>query len=182
MAQQSTDLSADKTYQYSEFKDVFVDSAKSYFSEVAVKDKDKFDVFEARKNHFKSLINGKTRVKNLDEEYIFEKGILISSTDLNGTITYANSKFCEACGYSLVEVVGKNHNILRHPSMPSELFADMWSTLKNNKGWMGIVKNLRKDGRYYWAHIHITPILNDNKITGYSSVSKPAMRSELPSC
>lgn len=181
MANQSSDLSTGKIYQYSEFKDVFVDSAKNYFSEAAIKDKEKFDVFEARKKHFKSLINGKTRVKNLDEEYIFDKGILISSTDLNGTITYANSKFCETSGYSLVELVGANHNILRHSSMPSSIFSDMWTELKEMNNWAGVIKNLRKDGQYYWAHIDITPILDGNKIQGYSAISKPALRSELPS-
>lgn len=180
MSNESADLSGDKIYHYADFKDVFVDSTKNYFHEVATKNKENLDIFETRKNNFKSIINGKTKVKNLHEEYIFNQGVLISSTDINGIITYANNKFCEVSGYSYDELIGKNHNIIRHPNMPSSVFEEMWSTIKNAKNWGGIIKNLRKDGQYYWSYTKITPVFNENNLVGYSAIRKPVLASELP--
>jgi len=81
----------------------------------------------------------------VDEEYRFEQGLIISSTDLRGIITYANRKFCEISGYSKDELKGSNHNIVRHPDMPKAAFQDLWDTIRSGKEWTGIVKNLRKE-------------------------------------
>jgi aerotaxis receptor len=116
----------------------------------------------------------------VDEEYRFEKGLIVSSTDTKGIITYANRKFCEISLYSREELKGKNHNIIRHPDMPKAAFQDLWDTIESGKAWTGIVKNLRKDGRYYWVYTHVTPIKNDDGETiGYSAARRPATETEI---
>lgn len=115
----------------------------------------------------------------IDEEYKFDEGLIVSSTDLKGIITYANRKFCEIAGYQKDELVGKNHNIIRHPDMPRAAFKALWDTLHEGKEWSGIVKNLRKDGRYYWVYSHITPIIENNNIIGYSAARRPAFSTEV---
>ena len=115
----------------------------------------------------------------IDKEYIFEKGLIVSSTDLKGIITYANRKFCEISGYTKNELVGKNHNIVRHPDMPKALFQEVWDTIQAGKEWTGIIKNLRKDGEYYWVYSHITPIAIDGKTMGYTAVRRPASATEI---
>jgi aerotaxis receptor len=115
----------------------------------------------------------------IDEEYLFKDGVIVSSTDLKGIITYANRKFCEISGYDKKELTGKNHNIVRHPDMPKAAFKDMWDTIKSGSEWTGIVKNLRKDGRYYWVYTHVTPIKNDTgEIVGYTAARRPASQNE----
>lgn len=95
---------------------------------------------------------------------------LVSITDLNGVITYANNEFCEISGYSLEELVGQNHHIVRHPSMPKAAFADLWSKLKRGDSWRGMVKNRCKNGDFYWVDAYITPVYTNDKVTGYQSV------------
>ena len=115
----------------------------------------------------------------IDEAFTFTDGLIVSSTDLKGIITYANRKFCEIAGYTKHELVGKNHNIVRHPDMPKAAFQEVWDTVKAGKEWTGIVKNLRKDGRYYWVYSHITPIFNEGKITGYTAARRPSSDDEI---
>ncbi len=95
---------------------------------------------------------------------------LVSTTDLRGVITYANPAFCQVAGYTEQELVGKNHNIVRHPDTPAAAFADLWQKLKQGQSWRGIVKNRCKDGRYYWVDAFVTPIYDNNKLLGYQSV------------
>jgi len=115
----------------------------------------------------------------IDEQYIFNDGVIVSDTDLKGIITYSNRKFCEIAGYLKSELVGKNHNIVRHPDMPKAAFKDLWETIQKGESWTGTVKNLRKDGRYYWVYSYITPIFKEGEITGYSAARKPAAPSEI---
>jgi len=115
----------------------------------------------------------------INEEYTFEKGLIISSTNLNGIITYANRKFCEIAAYSKDELIGHNHNIIRHPDMPNAAFKELWNTIKSGKEWTGIVKNLRKDGKYYWVYSHISPIVSEGITTGYSAARRPASPTEI---
>ena len=119
------------------------------------------------------------RTNPIDEEYIFKKGLIISSTNLKGIITYANRKFCEIAGYTRGELKGKNHNIVRHPDMPKLAFQEVWETIQSGKEWTGIIKNLRKDGRYYWVYSHITPMLAKEKIVGYTAARRPASSTEV---
>ncbi|MCU4675817.1 methyl-accepting chemotaxis protein [Catenovulum sp. 2E275] len=95
---------------------------------------------------------------------------LVSTTDLKGVITYANQAFCKVSGYSKDELIGQNHNIVRHPDMPKAAFADLWAHLKAGKSWRGMVKNLSKDGRYYWVDAFVTPIRENGRLVGYQSV------------
>lgn len=110
-------------------------------------------------------------VKTINKEVSF--GIneeLVSVTDINGVITYANEAFCRVAGYKLAELVGQHHNIVRHPDMPKEAFADLWQMLKSRKPWRGAVKNRCKDGSYYWVDAFVTPVFENNELTGYQSV------------
>ena len=123
------------------------------------------------------------RPEPLDEEYRFSDGLIVSSTDLKGIITYANRKFCEIAGYTKQELTGKNHNIVRHPDMPKAAFKELWDTIQAGKEWNGLVKNLRKDGKYYWVYSHIAPVFNnDGEITGYTAARRPASESEVAEC
>jgi len=104
------------------------------------------------------------------ERTFTEQEQLVSTTDLNGTITYANPEFCEIAGYSLEELIGQHHNIVRHPDMPKAAFKDLWEKLKRGDSWRGMVKNRCKNGDYYWVDAYVTPLFNKGQITGYQSV------------
>lgn len=95
---------------------------------------------------------------------------LVSTTDLNGKITYANPEFCDVAGYSLKELIGQHHNVVRHPDMPKAAFKDLWEKLKRGDSWRGMVKNRCKNGDYYWVDAYVTPLLEGGKIIGYQSV------------
>ena len=95
---------------------------------------------------------------------------LISRTNRRGRITYANPAFIEVSGFTRDELIGAPHNIVRHPDMPEQAFENLWSTLKDGGTWIGLVKNRRKDGGYYWVRAHVTPIVEDGEITGFVSV------------
>ncbi|WP_310596949.1 methyl-accepting chemotaxis protein [Aeromonas aquatica] len=96
---------------------------------------------------------------------------LISTTDLESRITYANEEFCQIAGFALEELQGAPHNLVRHPDMPSQAFADMWAHLRQNKSWMGPVKNRCKNGDHYWVNAFVTPIQDANgKVVEYQSV------------
>jgi aerotaxis receptor len=109
------------------------------------------------------------------QECLFPDGItLMSTTDIRGCITYANGAFSEMSGYSREELLGQPHNLVRHPDMPVEAFADMWATLKAGQSWTALVKNRRKDGDHYWVRANVTPIVRGGITTGYMSVrTKP---------
>ena len=110
-------------------------------------------------------------VQTQDSEVEFPADVqLVSTTDLRGVITYANPAFCRIAGYQVDELVGHNHNLVRHPDMPKAAFADLWDRLKEGNPWRGMVKNRCKDGRYYWVDAYVTPIYENGKISGYQSV------------
>jgi aerotaxis receptor len=99
---------------------------------------------------------------------------IVSTTDLQGNITYANPYFVEISGYAVHELIGAPQNILRHPDMPVEAFADMWATLKSGMPWTGMVKNRTKKGDFYWVLANATPIYERGQAVGYMSVrTKP---------
>jgi PAS domain S-box-containing protein len=105
-----------------------------------------------------------------NEQVFSETQQLVSITDLDGKITYANNEFCEISGYTIEELVGQHHNIVRHPSMPKAAFADLWSKLKQEDSWRGMVKNRCENGDYYWVDAYVTPVYENEKVTGYQSV------------
>ena len=107
----------------------------------------------------------------INEEVNFQQGEeLVSTTNKAGVITYANPAFCRISGFSLDELVGNNHNIVRHPDMPPVAFKDLWKNLKLGLPWRGVVKNRCKDGRYYWVDAFVTPIFESGELIGYQSV------------
>lgn len=95
---------------------------------------------------------------------------LISKTDLKGRITYANNAFIDISGFSREELLGKAHNIVRHPDMPAAAFQDLWDTLHAEQTWMGVVKNRRKNGDFYWVYAMAIPVYENGQVTGYASV------------
>jgi len=116
----------------------------------------------------------------IDEEYIFEGRVIISQTDLEGVITFANRQFCDVSGYKAEELIGKPHNIVRHPDMPRATFEQMWKTINSGQAWNGLIKNLRKDGLYYWVETEILPIKNDNdEMIGFITAGKSASRTNI---
>jgi PAS domain S-box-containing protein len=95
-----------------------------------------------------------------DYKDALDRSSIVSKTDKHGIITFVNDKFCEISGYKLSELIGKPHNIVRHPDMPKETFKGLWENILNGKSWEGTVKNLRKDGSYYWVNAVVNPILD----------------------
>lgn len=109
----------------------------------------------------------------INEEITFhDNKELVSTTDMRGVVTYANHSFCQISGFTIEELVGSHHNIVRHPDMPKAAFADMWEHLKAGRAWRGAVKNRCKNGKYYWVDAFVTPIYNNGKINGYQSVRR----------
>jgi aerotaxis receptor len=113
-------------------------------------------------------------------EYPFPDGTtLMSTTDLKGRITYANGAFIQVSGFEPGELIGEPHNVIRHPDMPQEAFADMWATLKARKSWTALVKNRRKNGDHYWVRANATPISRGGSVIGYMSVRTKPSRAEI---
>jgi aerotaxis receptor len=120
------------------------------------------------------------KVMPIDEEFIYEGNVIVSQTDLQGVLVYANRKFCEISAYKRNELINKPHNIIRHPDMPKAVFQKMWETISGGQAWNGLIKNLRKDGLYYWVDAEILPIVdNEKNITGYIAVRKPSSRKNI---
>ncbi|MBO8084949.1 MAG: methyl-accepting chemotaxis protein [Marichromatium sp.] len=100
---------------------------------------------------------------------------ILSTTDLKGAITYVNDRFVDISGFTEDELIGRNHNMVRHPDMPPAAFADLWKTLKSGRPWMGLIKNRCKNGDHYWVSAYVTPITHDGTVTEYQSVrTKPS--------
>ena len=101
--------------------------------------------------------------------------MLVSATDLTGRIEYCNPAFIAVSGYTKDELIGQPHNLIRHPDMPREAFADMWTTIRDGRPWTALVKNRRKNGDYYWVRASVTPVVEKGAVVGYLSVRvKPA--------
>lgn len=109
----------------------------------------------------------------LIETEVPEGEVIISRTDLKGIITYANETFADISGYGVDELIGKPHSILRHPDMPSAAFEHMWKTLKDGNMWQGYVKNMRKDGGYYWVYAEVSGVYKDDVLVEYKSMRSP---------
>ncbi len=117
-----------------------------------------------------------------DEEIHLDKyRYILSRTDTRGNITFANDYFCEITGYSTAELIGKPHNLIRHPDMPKVIFKTMWHRLKEEKSITAVVKNLAKDGRYYWVttkfEMERDPV--SKQIRGYISYRQAAKHSTV---
>ncbi|WP_353662888.1 PAS domain-containing protein [Hydrogenimonas sp. SS33] len=110
------------------------------------------------------------------ETEVPEDEVIISRTDLKGIITYVNDTFARISGYAPEELIGKPHNILRHPDMPKSAFKDLWDTIKAEKTWEGYVKNMRKDRGYYWVYAVISGVYKEGKLVEYKSIRSPVPR------
>jgi PAS domain S-box-containing protein len=108
-----------------------------------------------------------------------EADVFVTRTDLKGVITDANESFCRVVGFSKDELVGKSHNVVRHPDMPEWAFKSLWDTVKSGHPWRGIVKNRCKNGDHYWVRATVSPILSQGQVTGYLSLRKKPARQEI---
>mgnify|MGYP002631093888 CR=1 FL=1 len=107
------------------------------------------------------------------ETEVPENELIISRTDLKGNLTYANETFCEISGYEENELIGKPHNIVRHPDMPSGVFAELWQALHDKKQWKGVVKNMRKDKGFYWVEAIVSGVYKNGVLVEYKSLRTP---------
>ncbi len=115
-------------------------------------------------------------VKLTNTEYLIsEKDLMVTKTDLDGILTYANEDFVRTCGYNNEsELIGKSHTTVHHPDMPEQVFTDLWNSLKVQRPWTGLIKNLRSDGSYFWVLANITPNYENGVQIGYMAVrTKP---------
>ena len=113
----------------------------------------------------------------VDREVPFPEGrLIVSRTDTTGVITHANQSFVAMSGYTEEELIGQQHYILRHPDMPSVAFKGLWDTVEAGLKWHGYVKNLRKDGAYYWVYATVVANVRDGRIVGYTSVRRQMCR------
>jgi PAS domain S-box-containing protein len=114
------------------------------------------------------------------KEVSFPAGsVLVSKTDTKGTITYANDAFVAISGYTREELIGTNHNIVRHPDMPPQAFKWLWDTLKLQRPWRGLVKNRCKNGDHYWVRATVAPVIEEKSVIGYVSVRRVPTREQV---
>ena len=119
----------------------------------------------------------------IDQEVPFPDGrLIVSRTDTAGVLTHFNQSFTDMSGYTEEELMGKNHYILRHPDMPAAAFKDLWDTVQKGEKWSGYVKNLRKDGLFYWVHAVVIPNVRSGEILGYTSVRRKPSRNKINQC
>ena len=115
-----------------------------------------------------------------EQEYEIPNEVtLMSVTDRESHITYANAAFSSVSGFNNEELLGQPHNMVRHPDMPKQAFGDMWATLKAGQAWSALVKNRRKDGKFYWVRANATPIMRKGRSIGYMSVRTKPKPSEI---
>jgi PAS domain S-box-containing protein len=113
------------------------------------------------------------------EIFLTEDSFLVSETDEKGIIRYASDDFCQIAGYSREELLGKPHNIVRHPDMPKAAFKMVWDTIQSGQIWRGFVKNRTKDGNLYWVYATVYQTISCDGKKGYMSCRKMASRDEI---
>ncbi|MDX4068697.1 PAS domain-containing protein [Aliarcobacter skirrowii] len=112
------------------------------------------------------------------DDYAF----LVSETNEKGNIIFANDDFCEIAGFTVDELIGKPHNIVRHKDMPKAAFKDLWETVKRGEVWTGYVKNATKSGDFYWVFATVFPTTTSEGTKGYISCRKKATIDEIKQC
>lgn len=108
--------------------------------------------------------------------------LIVSTTNPEGIITHVNQAFVDMSGYAEDELIGAPHAILRHPDMPPAAFKELWDTVQKGEKWQGFVKNLRKDGGYYWVKATVIPNIRNGAIVGYTSVRRKPSKSKIAEC
>ena len=131
-----------------------------------------FKEFIILANSLNKTLENKNMVEKKLQDYIniVNQNVIISSTNIQGVITEVSEAFCEISGYKKDELIGKSHNIVRHPNTPASFYKEMWNTLLSKKEWRGEIRNLAKNGDIYWTYAIITPILKNNQIIGFTSI------------
>ncbi len=113
------------------------------------------------------------------ETILNDDAFLVSETDAKGIIQFANDDFCKVAEYSVEELIGKPHNVVRHPDMPKAAFKDLWETVKRGEVWTGYVKNATRSGGYYWVYATVFPFESCNGSRGYLSCRRKASQEEI---
>ena len=113
------------------------------------------------------------------ESVLTDDAFLVSETDEKGTILFANNDFCKIAEYTLEELMGKPHSMVRHKDMPKAAFADLWKTVKSGNTWTGYVKNATKSGGYYWVYATVYPFEGCDGAKGYLSCRRKASKEEI---
>jgi aerotaxis receptor len=131
--------------------------------------------------HLQTFTDGSTRTLYVtDIEVPFPEGrLIVSRTDRAGVITHANDAFVEMSAYSHEELIGAPQHILRHPDMPRIAFKVLWDDINAGKKWHGYVKNLRKDGAFYWVYATVVPNVRQGVIVGFTSVRRKPSRTRI---
>ena len=109
----------------------------------------------------------------LCETIVTSGELIVSRTDLKGNITYANETFALISGYTEDELIGKPHNIVRHPDMPKSIFKGLWKDLETKGSWNGVVKNKRKDEGFYWVYAEVSRVFKNGVLVEYKSIRTP---------
>ena len=116
----------------------------------------------------------------MSRETILDKNaFLVSETDAKGIIKFANEDFCKVAGYTLEELVGKPHKVVRHKDMPKKAFKSLWDTVQRGEIWTGYVKNATKDGGYYWVFATVYPFESSDGTQGYLSCRRKPTSEEI---
>lgn len=113
------------------------------------------------------------------ETILKDDAFLVSETDAKGVIQFANDDFCHVAEYTVEELIGKPHNVVRHPDMPKAAFKDLWETIKRKEVWTGYVKNTTKSGGYYWVFATVFPFESCDGSQGYLSCRRKASKEEI---
>lgn len=146
-----------------------------------MKDITESDLSSPGQPHTLTFYDGSTRNVFVNElETPFPSGeLIVSQTTPEGIIKMCNQAFVTMSGYTEEELLGQSHSILRHPEMPRAAFKDLWETIKQGKKWDGYVKNLRKDGGFYWVHATIVPNIRKGTLVSYTSVRREPPRRKI---
>jgi len=123
-------------------------------------------------NNLNSILENKNKVEKRLQDYIqiVNQNVIISSTTKEGIITDVSEAFCDISGFSRKELIGKSHNIVRHPDTPNEFYEEMWNTLLSGKSWNGEIKNKNKSGNDYWVYAIIKPVIKNKEIRGFTAI------------
>lgn len=113
------------------------------------------------------------------KEKLFTCDIIVSKTNLKGIITYVNQAFVDVSGFERDALIGRSHNMVRHPDVPPCIFEDLWKTLSAGNAWKGIIKNRCENGDHYWVFAFVVPIKQQGQVTGYMSVRSPVSRQDI---